>query len=563
MNLPVISYDIAVVHDGTPAAQSFASWLSSKLRTFSFCLALPAGGLFFLPPGEMAPGNEAFMHAIRNTRHMVVIHHADTQKALTDPLCIAYRDSTGKEPIHITCDRERKVRRAFCTRYPVAFSASGIRGGCFSLSQLAQLKAALTGQAWTRERQRRQWLKAMVYRLFIPLLLVAILLSGYTMLQEIRRDARIQTLVPMNQFKVTRVYGWSYFNEDGTLYADLQVDGTLLVRSTADNTILQIIQTDFLDLPAVDFVFSPDSRLLLVYNRDATVLYNLESGNVAHVFPPCSQAYLRGSFVANGQKLALAEYDSNACIKVSLWETQSFTAQFQMENAEGGTGFVGFTRDGAYMVGKQENRFLIRVTDKTAIEGDEVYPLLSGNTDLPEFSPNGKYVVETWDNQIDRDMTVETSVQVKSCQDGRLVSSFKIRDFGYPNIYFDTNNRLVVSKPRYLAIYDPLTGACSSKASATDKPYHQYATMLIPDSRFAVTALTDFPTQPNDKLAVFDTRNGHVVARTDVDGVVERIQVYPGSRIVLALTGTGNVHFFTYENNDTGVTFGNGGTTHE
>lgn len=548
-----IPYDVAIIHDGTPSARRFAVWLSRRLRTHSFCRKLPAGGTIFAPPELMDETWEPCLHAILHARQLVIAQSTGTKDGLALQAGDSFGSRTGVEPLKVFCDKEKSSRERFMSRYPEHEAAIGLRAGVFRISRLPQLKAKLAEESWMPSQERSLRARGVVLRIFLTLVLLVLLMVGIPLARTVTEEARMVEMFPTNQFHVTNVYGWSYFSEDGTLYADLQADGMLLVRRTTDSAVVQILQTEFSGAPAVDYVFSPDKKMLLVYNKQATVLYDLVSGKQAHVFAPCTYEHLRGSFLASGKLLAFTEYDSNVCHEVSVWNAETFSLVYRQEDVKVGIPFTGFTKDGAYLIGQDENLFLIRLADGVKIEGKAVFPNLSGNVDLPSFSSDGQYMVESHDTEVDRQMTIETRIQVRACQDGRVLSTFQIRDFGYPNIYFDRNNRLIVSKTQYLAIYDPLTGACSSKASTARKPNHQYGTALIPDSRYAVTSITNYPEILNDRLTVFSARDGRAVAQFTVDGSVEMIEVYPESKTILALLGSGNTYVFRYAMTDGGI----------
>ena len=224
----------------------------------------------------------------------------------------------------------------------------------------------------------------------------------------------IADMNPMFLFSKNVQTGDNFISKDLSVYADPQVDGSVLIRSTQERTILRTIQTPLTydalrpenskeDYDRVNTVFSDDHQWLVIYSFHYAHLFSMSDATIDRELP--IQGILQGvQFIGNSAKIGLWYTDADGDYPVNyppidfsdralVVDPQDNRALMSRELGESYQ-FLGFTKDGAYAAGEQGEDYitLVNLSGGETLRNNDALSVCNENVDFLPFSKDGKYV---------------------------------------------------------------------------------------------------------------------------------------------------------------------------
>lgn len=552
----VLEYDITILCDEDPKSRRAATLIKRKISSFVFCTRLHFGGALFCP-GQVTDTNfnTCLNGAVRSKFLIAVLSYKSTSSSAVKAATL-YAAKTGRKALFICSDiASLKKARESCL-FEVDYTSTSFVLPILFNPMLAKLKSELTEQKWSPAKQKR--LK--IFRILATAAFAFVFLFMTVGVIRLVNDRRDSGIYP--EMKATILIGGSkcigtqFLSEDGQIFGDLQMDGKLLVRRTEDNTILQVIDTSF-EKTIARTIFTKDHNKVLVYNSDDVVLYDIGRNKELFRFPLEHDRFMTTLFTNNDEYFAVGEGNGEDYYKVTLWNTD--TGGLLCSYLDG-DGFVlrGITSDGRKIVALKGESYIWTwdLFDKKGAYGKEAVAGIEEKVDFWPFSPDGRYYVDSSEYKKQLSDTVVSDIGIYACSNGSKLSNIQFSDKGFSHSSFDSSGRLLVTKSYYFAIYDPFSGALSFKIPARKNIYFREV-CPIKDTRFAFCYSEEKGFQ-NARLFVIDTTDGKIVAERLVKEWINRIQLFPETKQIIATTefeGGRSAMLFRYKITEGGIEF--------
>jgi hypothetical protein len=322
-----------------------------------------------------------------------------------------------------------------------------------------------------------------------------------------------------------------FISRDLSVYADPQTNGSVLIRSSKDLSILRTIETPLTyealrpenskeDSDGVNTIFSDDHLWLVIYSFHYAHLFNLEDATVDQALPV--EGILQGvRFLDGAKKIGLwyTPADGDYPVSYPPIDTSDRALVFDRQNNEiiadmefkTPIQFLGFTQDGAYAVGEQGEDYITAVNMQNGenLHNDDALSVCNENVDFPPFSKEGKYV-SLYQEQLrflDSGMRGQTKITIKRCVDGGNVLNLEFAEECASE--FLEGELLMVYHDDIQSIYELSHGKEIYKIDPPESDFFG-PFGFIPGTNM-LFALTD----PNDnfdlRVALYDTDTGDIV----------------------------------------------------
>ena len=323
----------------------------------------------------------------------------------------------------------------------------------------------------------------------------------------------------------------NFISGDLSIFADPQTNGSVLIRSTKDLSILRTIETPLTydalrpenskeDSDGVNTIFSDDHQWLVIYSFYYAHLFNLEDTTVDQALPV--EGILQGvRFLDGAEKIGLwytvADGDypvmyppidtSNRALVLNRQNNQ---IQFDMV-FKTPIQFLGFTRDGSYAVGEQGEDYItaVNMQNGEVLHNDDALSVCNEKVDFLPFSKEGKYV-SLYQEQLQiaaRGLDGQKKITIKRCADGVNVLNLEFTE--ECSSEFLENELLMVYHDDIQSIYELNHGKEIFKISPSGSDF------FAPFGFIPGTNMLFVLTDPNDdfdlRVALYDTDTGEIL----------------------------------------------------